>query len=44
MEAIRVCGESGVNWTKVQECRQRLEEHISDIGEDHDGIYQNAEE
>lgn len=25
VEAIRTCVESGMNWTKVQECRQRLD-------------------
>lgn len=30
MEAIRACGELGVNWTKVRECRQRLDGHPSD--------------
>lgn len=30
MEAIRSCGELGLNWTKVQERRQRLDEHSSD--------------
>lgn len=44
MEAIKACGESGVNWTKAQECRQWLEEHLSDFGDDHGGIYQNTEE
>ncbi|KAF1396478.1 hypothetical protein FQV23_0003392, partial [Spheniscus humboldti] len=30
VEAIRSCGELGLNWTKVQEHRQRLDEHSSD--------------
>ena len=30
VKAIRACGELGVNWTKVQECRQRADEQPSD--------------
>lgn len=33
-----------MNWTTVQEYRERLEEQLSDIGDDHGGIYQNTEE
>lgn len=44
LEAVKACGESGVNWTKTQECRQWLEEHLSDFGDDHGGIYQNTED
>lgn len=32
VEAIRACGELGVNWMEVQECRQRLVECPSDYG------------